>query len=102
MSTEKQNQYLDYLIDPSFQGVNRLFVLPFENEAQQISYKRYYLLTVEVKNYNIMIDGQNFFDHPVRNNLITYGSVRKIIKVKEMITQLVVCWTIIISKTIIR
>ena len=35
LSTEKQNQYLDYLIDPSFQGVNRLFVLSFENEKQR-------------------------------------------------------------------
>ena len=49
MSTERQNQYLDYLIDPTFQGVNRLFVLPFENEAQRISYKRYYLPIVEIK-----------------------------------------------------
>ena len=39
MSTERQNYYLDFLIDPSFQGVKRLFVLPFENEAQRISYK---------------------------------------------------------------
>ena len=35
MSTERQNQYLDYLTDPSFQGVNRLLVLPFENEAHR-------------------------------------------------------------------
>ena len=47
MSTERQKQYLDYLIDPSFQGVNRLFVSPFENQAQQLSYKRYYLPTAE-------------------------------------------------------
>ena len=33
MSKERQNQHLDYLIDSSFQGVNRHFVLPFENEA---------------------------------------------------------------------
>ena len=38
VSTEIQNQYLDCLIDPSFQGVNRLSVLSFENEAQRISY----------------------------------------------------------------
>ena len=31
-----------------------------------------------MKNYNVVIDGQNFFDHPVRNNLITYDSIRKI------------------------
>ena len=37
MSTERQNQYLDYLIDSKFQGVNRVFVLLFEKEAQRIS-----------------------------------------------------------------
>ena len=67
-----------YLIDSSFQGVNRLFVLSFENEAQRTSYKRYYLPTVEIKDYNVMIDGQNFFDHPLKNNLRTYDSIRKI------------------------
>ena len=38
-----RNQYSDGLIDPSFQGIIRLFVLSFENEAQGKSYKRYYL-----------------------------------------------------------
>ena len=33
ISVQAQNQYLDYLVDPSFQGVNRLFVLSFENNA---------------------------------------------------------------------
>ena len=49
ISTERRNQYLDFLIDPSFQGVNRRLVLPFENEAQRTSYKRYYLPTREIK-----------------------------------------------------
>ena len=57
-----RNQYFDVLIDASFQGVNRLFVLPFKNEDGQESYKQYYLLTVETKNYDVMIDGRNFFD----------------------------------------
>ena len=47
--TERQNQYLNYLIDPSFQGQNRFFVLSFEVEVQWTSYKRYYLLTLEKK-----------------------------------------------------
>ena len=49
-----------------------------------------------------MINRQNFFDQPVRNNLIAHNSIQKLQQVKEMITQLVVCWTIIISKTIRR
>ena len=68
VSTERINRYLDFLIDPSFQLVNRLFVSPFENEAQRTSYKRYYLPTRETKNYYIMIDGQNFFDQTIKKN----------------------------------
>ena len=32
-SIERQNQYLDYLIDPSFQAINKLFGLSFEDQA---------------------------------------------------------------------
>ena len=71
VSTERVNQYLDYLIDPSFQGMKRLCVLLFENKAQRTSDKRYYIPTREIKNYNVMVDGQKFFDQPIRNNLIT-------------------------------
>ena len=38
----------------------------------------YFLGTVEIKNYNVMIDGQNFFDQPVKTDLITYDNIRKI------------------------
>ena len=62
------NHYLDYLIDPSFQGVIRLFVLSFENSADRKVCTGYYLPKVEIKDYNVMIDGQNFFDQPVKNN----------------------------------
>ena len=54
-----------------------------ENEAQRTSYKRYHLPTLETKNYNFVIDGQNFFDQLVRNNLITYDSTRIIATDKE-------------------
>ena len=73
-----QNRYLNFLIERSFQGVNRLFVLSFENEEDRRSYKKYYLLTVETKNYNVMSDGINFFDQPVKNDLRTYGNIKKI------------------------
>ena len=59
---EIPNQYLDYLIDPSFQDVSKVFVLSFEDEAQWTSYKRYHLPNVEIKYYNAMIDGQKVFD----------------------------------------
>ena len=47
-SIERPNQYLDYLINPSFKGVNTLFVLSFENEAHRKIYKRYYLPAVQI------------------------------------------------------
>ena len=56
-----QNANLNHLIEPSFQGVNRLFVLAFENDAQRISNKRYYIQNVEIKDYNLMIDGKKLF-----------------------------------------
>ena len=73
-----QNANLNHLIEPSFQGVNRLFVLAFENDDQRTSNKRYYIPNVEIKDYNVMIDGKNFFDQPVKNDKVTYENVRKI------------------------
>ena len=73
-----RNVNLNHLIDPSFQGVNRRFVLVFEDDAQRASNKRYYIPNVEIKDYNVMIDGKNFFDQPIKNNKVTYENIRKI------------------------
>ena len=73
--------YLDYLIDPSFQGVNRPFVLSFENNTDRPLLTKYHLPTVETKGYNVMIDGKNFFDKLVKNNLKTFDYIRKIVTV---------------------
>ena len=56
-----QNPNLNHLIVPIFQGVNRLYVLAFENDEQRTSNKRYYIPNVEIKDYNVMIDGKIFF-----------------------------------------
>ena len=60
--TERQNQYLDFLIDPGFPGVNRIFVLSLENEGDRKVHAGGYLPKVKIKSYNIMIDGKNVFD----------------------------------------
>ena len=73
-----QNVNLNHLIDPSFRGINRLFVLAYENDAQRISNKRYYLPNVEISDYNVMTDGKIFFDQPIKNNKVTYENIRKI------------------------
>ena len=60
-----QNLNLNHLIEPSFQSVNRLFVLVFEhdnnNNDWRTSNKRYYILNVEIKDYNAMIDWEKTF-----------------------------------------
>ena len=77
-STEAQNQYLDFLINPSFQGVNRIFALSFENENDRTSHSNYYLSKEEIKDYNVKIDGGKFFDQPINNNIKTYENIRKL------------------------
>ena len=73
-----QNPNLNHLVEPSFQGVSRLFVLAFENDDDRTSYDEYYLPTVEIKDYIIMINGKNIFDQPIKNNRVTYENIKKI------------------------
>ena len=80
-----QNANLNNLIEPSFQRVNRLYVLAFENDAQRISKKRY-IPNVEIKDCNVMIDGKNFCDQPVKYDKVTY-KIEKMLLVKEMTIQ---------------
>ena len=61
--TYAQSQYLNQLVDPSFRGVNRLFVLSFENENCRTSHSECYLPKVEIKDYNVKIDGKNFLSN---------------------------------------
>ena len=73
-----QNPNLNHLVEPSFQGVNRIFDLAFENDDHRTVDDQYYLPTVEIKDYNIVINGENFFDRPIKNNKVTYDNIRKI------------------------
>ena len=42
MSHQTKNNNLNYLLDTIFIKVKRLFVLPFENENDRISFSKYY------------------------------------------------------------
>ena len=63
---------LNFLIDPTFNNVNRLFVLAFPNEKDRSSFSMYYTPTVEIKDYNVLIDLQPFYDIPIKNKEQTY------------------------------
>ena len=73
-----QNPHLNHLLEPSFQRINRLFVLAFKNDMHRKNSKRYNLPSVEIKDYDVMIDRKNFFDQPIKNNKTTYDNIRKI------------------------
>ena len=64
-------QNLNNLIEPSFQGVNRLFYLAFGDDTQRTSTKRYYIPNIEIKDYNVMIGGKNLFAQSVKNDKVT-------------------------------
>ena len=75
-----QKENLNHLIELSFLGVNRLFVLAFEHDDDNdkiISNRRYYIPNVKIKDYNVMIDGETFSNQPVNNDKITYEKIRK-------------------------
>ena len=65
--TFARNRYLNHLINPSFQGVNRLFLLSYENQDARKSHSTY-----------VMIDGKNFFDQPINSMTKTHENIRKI------------------------
>ena len=73
-----RNPNLNHLVEPSFQRVNRLFVLAFEDNDYRTTNDAYYLPNVEIKDYNIMINDENFFDQPIKNNTVTHENIKKI------------------------
>ena len=70
ITTQPKNNNLDYLIDPTFRNINRLFVLSFKNGNDDPSrdvFDKYYMPLVEIKDFNALIDNKPFFDQPVKN-----------------------------------
>ena len=82
MSVENNNNNLHYLIDPTFTNGNRLFVLSFEIiEENNIkkdcknSFSHYYIPKVQIKDFNVLIDGKSFFDMSVKNDEKAYEKI---------------------------
>ena len=82
MIIQNNNNNLNYVIDPTFTNVNRLFVLSFERiEEDDIkkdyrdSFSHYYVPKVQIKDFNVLIKGKSFFDLPVKNEEETYEKI---------------------------
>ena len=78
LTDQEQNRYFEYLINPIFRRVNRLFVLLFENRTDRKVHTKYYIPKVEIKDFNVINDGKNVFDKPIKNALETCDNIRKI------------------------
>ena len=68
-------------LDPSFQGVNRLFVMAYNRANSQPTrneQRKYYLPRIDLEKYNVIIDGRDFYDNPIESDIEKY---RKLIKV---------------------
>ena len=77
----------NYLIDPTLNKVNRLFVLPFENEKDRTSFSsKYYTGKVEIKDFNVLIDGKSFFDVAITYNEEAYEQIIKFSKNNDYTT----------------
>ena len=69
-------------LDPSFQGVNRLFVMAYSiadnNQPTINGQQKYYLPRIDLKKYNVIIDGRNFYDNPVESDIEKYRELKKV------------------------
>ena len=88
MSNHAANDNLNYFINPTFTNVNRLFVLSFKNEDEDVrtSFKKYYVLKVEVKDFNVLIDWKPFFEIPVKNKEEAYEAIIEMSKNNDCTT----------------
>ena len=75
ITTQPKNNNLNYLIDPTFRNINRLFVLSFkngDNDPKRNSFDKYYMPLVEIKDFNALTDNKSFFDQPIKNKQEAY------------------------------
>ena len=86
MSNQAINNNLNYLIDPTFTNVNRLFVLSFEIETDRTSFSKYYVPKVEIKDFNVLIDGKQFSENPVINKEEAYEAIIEMSKNNDYTT----------------
>ena len=78
MTIQPKNSNLNYLIDPTFMNVNKLFVLSFpknNNTDSRCSFSNYYVPKVRINDFNVLIDGKSFFDLSVKNEEEAYEKI---------------------------
>ena len=92
IKTRNNQTFTKFFLGAYFQGVNRLFVLTFNNATENVnnnpvnqtanrvqrdSHKRYFLPRIEIENYSVSIDSRNFYDRPINDLIKKYDEIRK-------------------------
>ena len=76
------NNVFKYInLDPSFQGVNRLFIMTYlrgGNNPGRNSRQKYYLPRSNLNKYNVIIDGRNFYDNTIESDIEKYRELKKV------------------------
>ena len=86
MTAQSITNNLSYLIDPTFTKVNKLFVLSFDNEDDKISFSKYYTPSIEIKDFNLLINSRGFSDQSIKNKEETYEGITEMSKNKDYTT----------------
>ena len=75
-------------LDASFQRVNRLFVIAFDNtnngtnKVDRNSHRKYFLPRINITDYSVLIDGRNLYDQNISDQIKKYNEVRKLMTEK--------------------
>ena len=75
------NDFKYISLDPSFQGVNRLFVMAYnivDGQPTRSGQQKYYLPRLDLEKYNVIIDGRNFYDNPIESDIEKYRELKKV------------------------
>ena len=78
MINQTASNNINFLIDPTFNNVNRLFVLAFPNEEDRRSFSKYYIPNVEIKYYNVIIDGEPFYEYQKKDKEETNKAITEL------------------------
>ena len=68
-------------LDPSFQGVNRLFVMAYnraDGQPTRNGQQKYYLPRIDLEKYNVIVDGRSFYDNPIESDIEKYRELKKV------------------------
>ena len=86
MTNQTKSNNSNYSIDPTFNKVNRLFVLSFENKEDRTSFSKYYTSKVQIKDFSVSTDEKGFFDVPVKNKEEAFEKIIEISKNNDYTT----------------